>query len=310
MSEIRDFGKVAVLAGGSSNEREISLLSGRAVYDSLIRSGIDAAWLDVNESSLVRTMTEGSFDMAFIVLHGRFGEDGTVQGMLEELDIPYTGSGVKGSMLAIDKIASRKVFEKNGIRVPPYRVLKGGDTFSLSRIAPPVVVKPATEGSSIGLSLVKREAELARACEEAFKYGDRILIEDFIESREITVSILGDNPLSLVEIRPKNRFYDFESKYQNPATEYIVPARLPRGLSKKIQDIALAVHRALHLSDLSRVDMLVDSADNIFVLEANSIPGLTQRSLFPKAAGASGIDFDRLCLEILRLAEVTSGRKE
>jgi D-alanine-D-alanine ligase len=298
----RKIGKIAVLAGGPSSERDISIKSGRAVYDALKSKGCDVRWLEVSSEGAEEKLRRAAFDIAFVALHGRFGEDGTIQNILEEMSKPYTGSGVRASRLALDKIASRRIFKKCGIPVPNYKVLNKRPKKLPGNFCWPVVVKPQREGSSIGLSLAKDKQEFDRACKQAFKYGDRIIVEKFIMAREITVGILGNRPLPVVEIVPKKIFYDFEAKYKDKRTQYKVPAPLPRSLYRKAQTFGLAAHNALNCRDFSRVDMLLGKDYNIYVLEVNSIPGLTERSLLPKAAKAIGMDFGRLCIKLLELA--------
>lgn len=302
MYNIKNIGKIAILAGGLSSEKDISIKSGRAVYDALKLENCDVEWLEIGTGDIEKALKQAPFDIAFIALHGRFGEDGTVQNILERMSIPYTGSGVKASQLALDKIASRKIFKKRRIPVPKYQVLRKETARNLKTISYPLVVKPQREGSSIGLSIAKNSKEFDRACKKAFKYGDKVIVEEYIKGREITVGILDNKPLPVVEIIPKRVFYDFNAKYNDDRTEYKVPASLPLRLYKKAQTLGLAAHNAIHCSDFSRVDMLLDQNGNISILEVNSIPGLTQRSLLPKAASAIGIDFSKLCIKLLQLA--------
>ncbi|MDP3790182.1 MAG: D-alanine--D-alanine ligase [Candidatus Omnitrophota bacterium] len=309
MYRAKDFGKVAVLAGGPSSERAISIKSGRAVYASLKASGCDVEWVDLNGYGFRRTLRRISPDIAFLALHGRFGEDGTVQRILEEISIPYTGSGVIASYSALDKIASKKIFEKNGIPIPPYKVFNRRNIKNAKSISFPLVVKPQNEGSSIGLSVVRNKKEFTAACREAFKYSKNIIVEKFIKGREITVGILDNAALPVVEIVPHRDFYDFYAKYKDKNTEYVVPAPLARAAYIRAQKLGLASHNALKCKDFSRVDMILGDDGNMFVLEVNTIPGLTARSLLPKAAGAVGITFSDLCLKFLNLARKNKGRK-
>ena len=310
MYNVKDIGKIAVLAGGPSSERDISIKSGLAVYNALKFEGCDVEWVEIDGGNIQKMLKSIAFDVAFIALHGRFGEDGTIQRILERMSIPYTGSGVMASRLALDKIASRRIFEGRGIPVPEYKVIdrrsgKQPDGFLL-----PVVVKPQKEGSSIGLSLARNRREFNRACKTAFEYGDKIIVEKFIKGREVTVGILDKKPLPVVEIIPKRVFYDFYAKYNDNRTEYKVPAALPDRLYKKAQALGLAAHNSLDCFDFSRVDMLLGEDNSIYVLEVNSIPGLTERSLLPKAAGAAGMIFSKLCLKLLQLAIKNRGRKK
>jgi len=298
----KKIGKIAVLAGGPSSERDISIKSGLAVYNALRRRGCDVEWLEIGKDNIKPAIESASFDVAFIALHGRIGEDGTIQKMLEQLSRPYTGSGVTASRLALDKIASRRIFKKSGIPVPEYSVLTRRSVKLPAKLLFPVVVKPQREGSSIGLSLARNKKQFKKACKTAFKYDSRIIAEKFIRGREITVGILGNDALPVVEVVPKRTFYDFRAKYMDEKTKYKVPASLGRRLYKRAQALGLAAYNALDCSDFSRVDMLLGEDNEIYVLEVNTIPGLTERSLLPKAANARGINFDRLCLKLLQLA--------
>lgn len=309
MYRAKDFGKVAVLAGGPSSERAISIKSGRAVYDALKASGCNVEWVDLDGYGFRRTIRRISPDIAFLALHGRFGEDGTAQRILEELSIPYTGSGVIASYSALDKVISKKIFRKNGVSIPAYRVFTKRSIKSAKGLSFPLVVKPQNEGSSIGLSIARGEKEFEAACKEAFRYSKNIIVEKFIKGREITVGILDNTALPVVEILPYRDFYDFYAKYKDRNTEYVVPAHLPKTVYRRAQKLGLASHNALKCKDFSRVDMILGDDGNIFVLEVNTIPGLTARSLLPKAASAVGITFNNLCLKFLNLARKNKGRK-
>lgn len=294
------FGKVGVLAGGPSNEREISLKSGRAVVDALIKEGVDAIFLDVRDNiyDIIKT---NSLDVVFIALHGRFGEDGTVQKILEDAGIPYTGSGQAASALALDKIAAKRAFERDGLAVPKYVVFEDKafeieDCFSLGF---PIVVKPQMEGSSIGLSIARDKGSLKEAIELAFKYGPKILLEEFIEGRELTVGILDDEPLPVVEIVAKEGVYDYRAKYVDKETRYLVPAPLDERVSGLARSLGRSAHMALGCRSFSRVDMMLDKMERLFVLEVNTIPGMTERSLLPKAADAAGLNFSRLWVKLI-----------
>ncbi|MDD5496257.1 MAG: D-alanine--D-alanine ligase [Candidatus Omnitrophica bacterium] len=296
----KDFGKIGVLAGGPSSEREISLKSGKAVYSALIGEGLDAVLIDVfdNIYDIIRNI---KIDVAFIALHGRFGEDGTVQKFLEDAGIPYTGSGAAASKLAIDKVASKDVFVRQDIPVPKYMVLSKEDVNidDVHAFGFPVVVKPQLEGSSIGLSVVRQKEALKNAIDKAFLYGDKIIVEQYIEGRELTVGILSDEPLPVIEIVTKNRVYDYEAKYMDPDTQYIVPANIEKEIYEKAQRLGRLSHVALGCRSFSRVDMMADEKGNVVVLEVNTIPGMTERSLLPKAAEAKGLSFSNLCVKLL-----------
>ncbi len=316
-TELNNFGKVGVLMGGPSSEREISLSSGDAVYRALKNQALDAVAIDIrtdNWQENRQLIREAGIDIAFIALHGHFGEDGQIQTMLEEMNIPYTGSEPVASRLAMDKVASRRIFQEGGLPVPNYVVLHIKDSQKLisgitQDLFPPFVVKPAAQGSSIGLSIVNTEEELAGAIEYAASFDERIIIEEYIRGREITVGILGDSVLPVIEIIPQNKFYDYEAKYKSGKSNYNVPADLPAQATIQAQASSLTAHKLLGCYGFSRVDMRL-SPDNIpFILEVNSIPGLTETSLLPKAAGAVGIDFAQLCIHILRLAYERSLKK-
>jgi len=297
--------KVGVIAGGISSEREVSLRSGQAVFNALKELGFNAVFIDAGKD-LCEKIKEEKIDIAFLVLHGGWGENGAVQGMLEVMGIPYTGSGVLSSALAMDKEATKKIFIYHGIPVPPFKVVYKQDYFSLSfNLEPlsfPLVVKPAEEGSSVGVNIVKNEVELKSALENAFKYGQRAILEKFIEGREIHIGVLGDKALGGVEVRPKKGFYDYESKYTKGLTEYILPPEINNDLYEKLKDLGLKAHKALGCKGGTRVDMIVDSNGNPYVLEVNTIPGMTETSLLPKISQLSGYDFKGLVKEILELA--------
>ena len=295
-----NFGKVGVLAGGPSNERDISLRSGTAVYNALLSEDIDAVLLDVKEDVL-GPARENRIDIAFIMLHGRYGEDGTVQKMLEDAGIPYTGSGVAASRLALDKIASKEIFLENNIPVPGHIVFEKGkfDIGEADRMSFPLVVKPQLEGSSIGLSIVKDKNFLQDAIDKAFQYGEKIILEKYIAGKELTVGILDDKALPVIEIVTRNRVYDYEAKYKDSATQYMVPAQIDKKAYEEATQLGISAHNALGCSSFSRVDMMMDADGKIFVLEVNTIPGMTERSLLPKAAEANGLRFNDLCVKIL-----------
>lgn len=299
----KNIGRVAVLAGGPSSERDISLRSGRAVYNALIQEGIDVIFMDVSEG-VVEVIRSNKFDIAFIALHGRFGEDGTIQKMLEDARIPYTGSGVDASRNALDKVISKSIFKDNNISSPGYKVLDKesflSGHFSISDF--PVVVKPQFEGSSIGLSIVKHPNDLKTALDNAFKYGHKVIIENFIEGRELTVGILDDEALPVVEIVTRNNVYDYHAKYNDPETKYLVPAPIDEECALKIQKLGVIAHKALGCKSFSRVDIMLSNNKDAFVLEVNTIPGMTERSLLPKAAAAIGINFNRLCVKLIENA--------
>ena len=313
MAVRKRFGRIGVLMGGPSTEREISLKSGKAVFEVLKDAGFDVKAIDVttdDPGANVELIRSAEIDCAFIALHGRFGEDGQIQLVLETLRIPYTGSGVLASRLAMDKISSRRIFEKSGIRVPRYKAYdrssrnKAANDFGL-----PVVVKPATHGSSIGLSIVVKEEDFAAAVDLAFSYDDRIIVEEHIRGRELTVGILGGRALPVIEIIPKRDFFDFEAKYRAGMTDYIVPARLRWATASRARKAALSAHESLGCFGCSRVDIILGEGDIPYVLEVNTIPGLTSTSLLPKAAGSVGVGFRKLCLQLIKLAHEKKKRQ-
>lgn len=303
------FGRIGVLMGGPSSEREISLKSGKAVYEALKQFGLDVVAIDIktdDSQENISLIKSYNIDCAFLALHGRFGEDGQIQEILDTLKILYTCSGSKASRLAMDKIASRRIFEKHRLNVPKYEVLDRASYKKNPKInnhlSLPWVLKPATHGSSIGLSIVDDSQELDDALVLAFEFDEKVLIEEFIAGREITVGILDEQALPVIEIVPKRRFFDYQAKYQPGMTDYIVPAKLNKGVLKKVKTQALSAHRLLGCSGCSRVDMILNREDIPFILEVNTIPGLTQTSLLPKAAKNQGIDFNQLCLKLIELA--------
>lgn len=294
------FGRVGVLAGGPSNEREISLRSGKAVHNALLEEGIDSIFLDVKKD--IRDIIKNScIDIAFITLHGRYGEDGTVQKMLEDSGIPYTGSGVKASALALDKAATKKEFFKKRVPTPGYVTIEKGkyDMLDAERLGFPLVVKPHLEGSSIGLSIVHDPALARDAVDRAFEYGEKVILEEYIKGRELTVGVLDDEPLPVIEIVTRNSVYDYDAKYRNTDTQYLVPAKIGKEKFEEARRLGKEAHESLGCRSFSRVDMIMDLSGKIFVLEVNTIPGMTERSLLPKAAEAAGLRFNALCVKIL-----------
>jgi D-alanine-D-alanine ligase len=295
--------RIGVLAGGPSSEREISLKSGTAVHKALLDEGYNAIFLDVKDD-ICDIIKKNKIDVAFIALHGKFGEDGTVQRMLEGLGVPYTGSGVEASKTALDKIASKEIFVRVGIPVPKYAVAEDGRPIpaEIEALGWPIVVKPPLEGSSIGLSIVKDRSGLGQALKKAFKYGPKVLLEEYIDGRELTVGILDDKPLPVIEIVPKNKVYDYEAKYKSPDTGYLIPAPIEKDIFMRAQKLGEAAHLALGCRSMSRVDIMAKKDGALFVLEVNTIPGMTERSLLPKAAGAVGMSFGKLCVKLIESA--------
>ncbi|MGD8531124.1 MAG: D-alanine--D-alanine ligase [Syntrophobacterales bacterium] len=301
---------VALLSGGRSAEREVSLKSGEQVYKALDKEKYRILRYDPRDD-LARLMEDGpNIDVALIILHGRYGEDGTIQGLLELLDIPFHGSGVLGSAVGINKILSKRLYEHAGLPVSPYLVLDRTDPEAQVKIQDglglPVVVKPEHEGSSIGLSIVRDTSELRPALELAGQYDRLVLVEKFIAGIEITGAVLGNlnpEPLPLVEIIPGDQygFFNYEAKYKPGATEEICPARISASLTRKAQEYAVRAHQALKCRGYSRTDMIV-SDNEVYILETNTIPGMTATSLYPQAAAAAGISFSELLDRLIELA--------
>lgn len=302
-------GKIGVLMGGPSSEREISLKSGKAVCEALKQNGLDVCAVEIetdNHKENMRLIKSRKIDCAFLALHGRFGEDGVIQSILEVLETPYTGSGVSASKLAMDKIYSRQIFEVHGLWVPRYKVIEkayyNSNCRSYGSLHLPLVIKPAGGGSSIGLSIIYEEKDLDEAIKLAFEFDERIIIEEYIKGRELTVGILDEKALPVIEIVPKKKFFDYEAKYQSGLTSYIVPAELEGNVLRRTRDSALWAHKLLGCFGCSRVDIILNEEGIPFVLEVNTIPGLTSTSLLPKAARAQGIEFHDLCLKLIELA--------
>ena len=292
--------RIAVLMGGLSAEREISLKTGRAVLNALLENGCDAVAVDVGRD-LPGQLQAVAAELAFICLHGRYGEDGTVQGLLEMMQIPYTGSGVMSSSMAMDKVVTKQLLLYHEISTPGFVVYRVGDDLAavLQRCRHfPLVVKPAREGSTIGISIVHNQAELEAGLAEAKKHDDLILIEDFIQGDEVTVSVLNGQALPIIKIVPRSGFYDYASKYTPGQTEYLLPAPLEVVLYNRLQDVSIAACQALSCRGAARVDFMVRERE-FFCLEINTIPGMTETSLLPKAAAEAGVTFNELVMQIL-----------
>jgi D-alanine-D-alanine ligase len=300
---MKNFGKVAVLFGGKSGEREVSLKSGSAVLAALQRQGIDAHAFDPAERPLHDLE---SFDVAMINLHGRFGEDGAMQGALELLGIPYTGSGVMASAIGMDKWRTKLIWSAAGVSTPAFEVVTAESDFAAieQKLGLPLFVKPANEGSSIGISKVKQAGGLKAAYELAAKSDPLVIAEQFVGGGEYTVGILGNQALPIVRIVPKNEFYDFEAKYLRDDTEYLCPCGLSAEKEAQIQQEALQAFNAVGCSGWGRVDFLMDDSGQHYFLEVNTSPGMTDHSLVPMAAKAAGISFDALVVRVLELAHV------
>ena len=296
---------VAVLMGGTSSEREVSLHSGAGIVDALRKARFDVVPAVMDDLSLASIEGQG-VDVAFIALHGGFGEDGRVQRLLEDAGIPYTGSGPEASHSALDKVIAKRKFVEAGIPVVRDRLLDSvPDRDSADRIVcelgGKVVVKPAAQGSSIGVSIVERGGFDA-AVREALVFDGRVIVESFVKGRELTVGVLGREALPVIELRPHRQFFDYTAKYQYGQTEYIVDPDLPDDLKAGVSRAALAAFESLACRDLGRVDMMLAENDGFFVLEVNTIPGFTETSLVPMAAKAVGIDFPALCGRLVEMA--------
>jgi len=301
--EMKDFGKVAVLLGGKSAEREVSLKSGNAVLAALKRREVDAHPFDPAERELGDLVKEG-YSRVFIALHGGYGEDGTLQGALELMGMPYTGSGVLASSLAMDKWRTKLIWQAAGLPVPAYALLDAGSDFAAveKQLGLPMFVKPAREGSSIGISKVKQAGGLRAAYEEAAKHDSLVIAEAFVGGGEYTVAILGAAVLPVIKIEPANEFYDYEAKYLRDDTRYLCPCGLPAEQEMRIREQARQAFAAIGGGGWGRVDFLMDEAGNHYFLEANTAPGMTDHSLVPMAARAAGLSFEDLVVKILEMA--------
>jgi D-alanine-D-alanine ligase len=290
--------RVGVLMGGLSREREVSLRSGANILASLKRQGFDAVAIDVDHR-IAEVLKQERIDLAFITLHGRYGEDGCIQGLLEMLGIPYTGSSVLASALAMDKGLSKVVFRANGVPTPDFQVLRPGQPVTAVELAAPLVAKPLREGSTIGVGVARTEEEIPAAVATARACADEVLVEAFVAGREVTLGVLDDVPLPLVEVVPEGGFYDYESKYTPGRTRYVCPAELDPRVAAEASRVGAAAYAALGCAGAARVDVLLDAEQRPWVLEVNTIPGMTPTSLLPKAALAAGIAFDELVERIL-----------
>jgi D-alanine-D-alanine ligase len=306
--------KIGVLMGGSSAEREVSLKSGAAVYNSLRGLKYNVVAIDAGED-LCAVLRKQKIDLAFIALHGGHGENGAVQGLLEIMGIPYTGSGVLASALAMDKEASKKVFLYHNVPTPPFKIvrsseLKGRSSGKRSGLKTqnlniktgfnlPWVIKPATEGSSVGVEIVRDMAGLKNALKKAFAYGEKVVAEKYVTGKEVQIGILNDRVLGGVEVRPSLEFYNYEAKYTAGLTEYIFPPQLKKKVYDNAQATALAAHKALGCGGATRVDLIINAEGAPFVLEVNTIPGMTETSLLPKIAKNAGLGFGELLTRIL-----------
>lgn len=296
-------GKVAVLMGGRSAERDISLKSGLAVRDALLRLKVDAHAIDSADEGFVQTLVSEGFTQIFIALHGRGGEDGVIQGMLETLELSYTGSRVLASALAMDKVRSKQVWMAEGLPTPAFVRLQQGDVIDASALVTmlglPLIVKPAHEGSSIGMTKVSNKDELEAACLFAFRYDQEILLECWVEGDEYTLAILADEQLPLIRLLTPHEFYDFDAKYLSDSTEYQCPCGLPSQQEQMLASVARQAFQSLGAEAWGRVDFILDQQAQPWLIEVNTIPGLTDHSLVPMAARQAGMGFDELVWNIL-----------
>ena len=300
---------LALLSGGISSEREVSLNSGDQVYAALNKEKYHIVRYDP-KTDLPRLIAEADrIDAALIILHGPYGEDGTIQGLLELLDIPYQGSGVIGSSIAMNKLATKQLFENSGLPTPPYLILERGDSIDpadiIERLGLPVVIKPIEAGSSVGMSIVRNESSIFAAANKAFEHGETVLVEAYVKGIELTAGVIGNKDLQalpLIEIVPDDahEFFDYEAKYTPGLTQEICPARIDDGMTEKAQTYAKMAHRALFCEGYSRTDMILSNGE-VYLLETNTIPGMTATSLFPQAAETAGISFTELLDRLIEL---------
>lgn len=303
------FGRVAVVMGGDSSERQVSLWSGAAVLQALRDAGVDAHAVD-GIPTLLQEVQAGRFDRVFVILHGPGGEDGVVQGALEALKVPYTGSGVLGSAIGMDKLRSKRIWQSLGIPSAPFMAVPANlDADGLvSQFGLPLVIKPSAEGSTFGVTLCRDRDAVAQGLAEARRFRGEVLAERLIEGEEYTIGLLDGQALPIIHVVPQGKFYDFEAKYVSDHTQYRIPSGLPAAQEARLQQLALQAFAALGASGWGRVDVIVDADGAPYFLEINTNPGMTSHSLVPKAAAAVGIDFPSLCLRILATSLEREGR--
>ena len=301
--------RVALLSGGKSHEREISLASGKGACAALEEAGYRVTMLDPAVKEDLKKLIDGPFDVAFLCMHGEYGEDGTVQGLLELIDLPYTGSGVWASALAMNKIKSKAVYERAGLMTPPFVRVKKGTPYDAEGISEVVgdhcVVKPCGAGSALGVTIVEGRENMVDAINEALEFGEEVLIEKYIKGTELTVAVMGGEEvmaLPIIEILPSHDFYDFESKYAPGGSRHICPARLDEEKTSQVKEYAVAAHRALECRGVSRSDFIMEEGGACWILETNTIPGMTATSLLPDAARAAGISFPEVCDWLVKIA--------
>ncbi len=300
MSNASKFGKVAVLLGGKSAEREVSLDSGKAVLEALVRSGVNAEAFDPQERSVTELV---QYDRAFIVLHGRGGEDGQIQGTLEWMNIPYTGTGVQGSAIGMDKVKTKQIWQGSELPTAPYRIVTQQTNVSdvVEALGLPLIIKPVHEGSSVGMSKVEKAEDLAEAIAKATQHDAVVMAEKWITGREFTISFLNGQALPVIRLQPPAdvAFYDYEAKYNRNDVEYGIPCGLTPVEEKQLQEVCTRAFQAVGASGWGRIDAMQDEQGNFWLLEVNTVPGMTSHSLVPKAAQAVGYSFDELCVAIL-----------
>ncbi len=301
MVDVTQFGKVAVLMGGVSAERDVSLNSGQAVLDALLAKGVDAHGIDANPSNIGDLKNQG-FDRVFVALHGRWGEDGVVQGALQATGMPYTGSGVLGCALAMDKVRTKQVWQSLGLPTAKYRVLKDERDLDglIAELGLPLFLKPACEGSSVGVGKVNYADELLSTYQNVVQHGDDVLAEQFIDGAELTCGVLNGQALPVIRMRTDNEFYDYQAKYESNETQYFCPAGLPEEQELAIRDLALKAFNALDCKVWGRVDVMLTAKQEPLLLEVNTVPGMTSHSLVPMAAKEVGLSFAELVLTILQ----------
>ncbi|MFW1808763.1 D-alanine--D-alanine ligase [Acinetobacter ursingii] len=300
MSNASKFGKVAVLFGGKSAEREVSLDSGNAVLEALLRSGVQAEAFDPKHRSVTELV---NYDRAFIVLHGRGGEDGQIQGTLEWLDVPYTGTGVQGSAIGMDKIKTKQIWQGTDLPTAPYRIINKDSNIDeiVDSLGLPVIIKPVHEGSSIGMSKVEKKEDFAQAIAKATEHDAIVMAEKWITGCEYTIVVLNGEALPVIRLEPPKdvAFYDYDAKYQRNDVQYGIPSGLSESDEKQLQQLTLRAFQAVGANGWGRVDAMQDEQGNFWLLEINTVPGMTSHSLVPKAAKAVGVGFDELCVAIL-----------
>ena len=291
--------RVALVYGGFSSERKVALMAFPAVEAAFKALKLSYFKFDLNEKSRKKVFSfieKNRIDVVFLMLHGKFGEDGTIQGGLDLMGVPYIGSGTLASALAADKAVSKMLMLQEGITTPAFEVLSRGET---PKMKPPLVIKPIDGGSTIGISIVKKQGALKKALRDAFRYSDRVLAERFVSGTEITVPVFEERALEIIEIIPKTAFYDYKAKYARGMSEHIIPARLDKKTYKKARELAVKVHNSLGLSSFSRVDIIAGKNGRLEVLEVNTLPGLTGTSLLPEAAKLAGFDFKTMIAKML-----------